>query len=310
MPIPDFQSCMLPILQGFADGEIHHGRDSVEFVVNHFGLTDADRKVMLSSGKQSIVANRANWAKFHLGKAGLVTSPKRGHWQISVAGRELLKNPPEQIDIKFLMEQYEDFATWHTACIKKAKDSRGLPPTEAATEEESITPLEAIDNAHKTIRESLKSELLQMVMDNSPEVFEQLVIDLLEKMGYGGSHGQAQAVGRSGDGGIDGVIMEDRLGLDVFYVQAKRWNPSQTVGRPEIQKFAGALHGQQAHRGIFITTARFSKDAQEYVDLIDTRIVLVDGNRLTNLMIDYDLGVSIVNAYEIKKIDTDYFEDE
>lgn len=234
-------------------------------------------------------------------KAGLLEDPKRGYFQITDRGREILEDNPLRIDMKFL-RQFPEYIEFRET-VRETTD-------EVVQEEdlEGLTPEEALENAYQRIRNDLSEELLSYVISSTPGFFEKLVVELLVKMGYGGSQREAaRAVGQSGDEGIDGIIDEDRLGLDTIYVQAKKWNKSTSIGRPEIQKFVGALQGQRAKKGIFITTTTFSKEAREYASNIDTKVVLIDGSRLTDLMIDYGVGVSTRTQYELKDLDTDYF---
>ena len=256
---------------------------------------------LLPSGNQSKFSNRVAWAKSYLQQAGLFLSPKRGHFQLTDRGAAVLKSPPSRIDIKFL-EQYPEFVEFRTP---KQDDTEHAPtPPPADTE----TPEEAFEAAHQKMTASLASEVLTRVKAASPEFFERLVVELLLKMGYGGSRADAgQAVGKSGDEGIDGIISEDRLGLDIVYLQAKKWDA--TVGRPEIQKFVGALHGKRARKGVFISTGSFSADAVAYVEHIDPKVVLIDGRRLAQLMIDFEVGVSTARTYSVKRVDSDYFEE-
>ncbi|MGI9173803.1 MAG: restriction endonuclease, partial [Rhodothermales bacterium] len=246
-------------------------------------------------------------ARTYLKQAGLLDAPRRGYFAITEDGQSLLAEHPEQIDTK-LLERYPAFMDF-----KNRRRDRSGNENRTATSENGLpndqSPDDALASAYQKLRSDLEAALLQQVKDLSPSFFERLVVDLLVNMGYGGSREDAgQAIGRGGDGGIDGIINEDRLGLDVIYLQAKRWEG--TVGRPEIQKFAGALQGQRARKGVFITTSNFSKEAKEYADFIDTRIVLVDGERMARLMVDHNVGVSTVGTYDVKKIDTDYFTDE
>lgn len=234
-------------------------------------------------------------------KAGLLESPRRGRFKITSKGLGALKKNPHEINVKFL-EQYPEFIEFRT----KRSSQDGKPSKATPTEPTEKTPVEVIEAAYQEIRSGLASELLEQVMGCSPNFFERLVVDLLVKMGYGGTRKDAgQAVGKSGDEGIDGIINEDRLGLEVVYIQAKRWK--DTVGRPEIQKFVGALQGQNARKGIFITTSSFSNGAIEYARMLQNRVVLVDGETLTSLMIDSGVGVSPIEAYEVKRVDSDYF---
>lgn len=299
MAIPDFQSFFLPMLQFASDGGIHSLKDAYDSLANHFKLTDADMQQMLPSGKQAVYKNRIAWARVYLAKAQLLDSPKRGFFCITDRGKELLMSKPETLRVQHL-KQYPEFVAFH--------QQNGTSDTKESTdhEEKIATPEETFEAAYQELRGNLAAELFSLISTNSPAFFEQLVIKLLVTMGYGGSIKDAgMAVGKTGDGGIDGIIKEDKLGLDVIYIQAKRWQG--VVGRPEIQKFVGALHGQRAKRGVFITTSSFTKDAEQYVASIDPRVVLIDGNKLVDLMIDYDLGVSTIERYDVKRIDTDFF---
>jgi restriction system protein len=269
-----------------------------------FQLSDADREERLPSGRQSKFANRVAWAKVYLVQAGLLASTRRGHFQISERGREVLHAPPARIDIKFL-EQYPEFLEFRTPKADGEDSRREQRPDLAEPE----TPEETLEAAHVKMRASLATEILTRIKAGTSEFFERLVVELLIKMGYGGSRSDAgQAVGKAGDEGIDGMISEDRLGLDVVYLQAKKWEG--TVGRPEIQKFVGALHGKRARKGVFITTGAFSSDASSYVEHIEPKVVLIDGKRLAELMIDFEVGVTTARTYHVKRIDSDYFDEE
>ncbi|MCE2906494.1 MAG: restriction endonuclease [Anabaena sp. CoA2_C59] len=273
------------------------------YLADVFNLSDEEKKGLLPSGQQTVFDNRVGWARTHLKKAVLLEYPKRGFFQITERGRDLLTQNPTKINIKFLNQFPE-----HIEFLNSKKDNDKSEPEIIETSE--TTPQESIEFGYQKIRKELELELLNRVKSCSPDFFERLVVDLLVKMGYGGSRRDAgRAIGKSGDGGIDGIIKEDKLGLDIVYVQAKRWD-NTVVGRPEIQKFVGALHGQRARKGVFITTSRFSQEAREYVSIIDSKIVLIDGEELAQLMIDNHVGVSTVSIYEIKKIDSDYFTDE
>lgn len=303
MAVPDFQSLMLPLLKLAADSQPHSLAEAREALAAAFKLTQADRAELLPSGNQSKFSNRVAWAKSYLQQAGLLLSPKRGHFQLSDRGAAVLKVPPARIDIKFL-EQYPEFVEFRTP----KQDDTERPPTPPHGSLDTETPEEAFEVAHQKMTASLASEVLTRVKAASPEFFERLVVELLLKMGYGGSRADAgQAVGKAGDEGIDGIISEDRLGLDVVYLQAKKWDA--TVGRPEIQKFVGALHGKRARKGVFISTGSFSADAMAYVEHIDPKVVLIDGRRLAQLMIDFEVGVSTARTYSVKRIDSDYFEE-
>lgn len=303
MPIPDFQSLMRPLLDCASDGKEHALREVIQRLAVLFGLTDAERKQLLPSGNQEVFVNRVAWAKTHLKMAGLLDSPKRGYLSITPSGLKVLAEFPERIDLKVLRQQ-PGYLEARGGTKSETQNKSSSQDVEA-----SQTPEEQIELAFLALRSSLGSEILSKLRASSPSFFENLVVELLVAMGYGGTRKDAgQAIGRSGDEGIDGIIKEDRLGLDTIYIQAKRW--LQTVGRPEIQKFAGALQGFRAKKGIFITTSDFSCEAIEYASRIESRIVLIDGEMLWNLMIDFGIGVSKTAAYEIKKIDNDYFDEE
>lgn len=303
MAVPDFQSLMLPLLRIAVDGREHSLAEARDSLAAEFRLSSADLEEPLPSGRQPKFSNRVAWAKSYLQQAGLLLSPRRGHFQVSDRGRDVLKAPPPRIDIKFL-EQYPEFVEFRTP---KA-DAEELPSAVPTSQPEPETPEEALEAAHLKMRVGLASELLSRVKAGSPQFFERLVVELLLKMGYGGSRRDAgQAIGKAGDEGIDGVISEDRLGLDVVYLQAKKWDG--TVGRPEIQRFVGALHGKRAKKGVFITTGTFSAEATDYVDHIEPKVVLIDGRRLAELMIDFDVGVNAAAVYSVKRVDSDYFDD-
>lgn len=305
MAIPDYQTLMLPVLKLAADGTEHKFRDAVDKLADEFSLTDEERNELLPSGSQAVFTNRVGWARSYLKQAGLLASPRRGYFTITEQGKSLLAEMPEKVNVSVL-ERYPAFREFRARRREKSNDS------EAQTIEATVsmdTPEDSLASAYRTLRRNLEQELLDAVTESSPTFFERLVVDLLVKMGYGGNRQDAgRALGKTGDGGIDGIINEDRLGLDVIYIQAKKWDA--TVGRPEIQKFAGALQGQRARKGVFITTSNFSKEAAEYASAIDSRIILIDGNELATLMAEHNLGVSVVGQYEVKKLDTDYFYEE
>ena len=303
MPIPDFQSIMLPLLTFAGNGKEHSLREAIEALAQQFALTSEERAELLPSGRQEVFVNRVGWASTYLRKAGLLESTRRGHFKITERGCAMLRSKPSMINIKYL-RQFDEFVEFQRPVRETSANE-----AENADTEETRTPEERMESAYQRVREGLAAELLQTIKDNSPAFFERLVIDLLVRMGYGGTRKDAgQAIGKSGDGGIDGIIKEDRLGLDIVYVQAKRWD--DVVGRPEIQKFAGALQGQRAKKGVFLTTSSFSRDALEYVSRIESKIVLIDGEMLAQLMIDYNIGVATVASYDVKRIDSDYFAEE
>jgi restriction system protein len=304
MAIPDYQSVMLPLLRIAADGSEHLFREAIEKLSEEFALTDAERSELLPSGTAHVFANRVGWARTYLKQAGLLSAPKRGVFRITPEGSALLEKNPGRIDNN-LLNQYEPFRAFRTR--GKSEDEQATQPLLPAPSAQ--TPEDAMALAYQRVRKELEAELLEQVKASSPAFFERLVVDLLVAMGYGGSRQDAgRAIGKSGDGGIDGMIKEDRLGLDVIYVQAKRWDG--TVGRPEVQKFAGALQGQRANKGVFITTSSYTKDALEYANVIATKIILIDGETLVGLMVDHNVAVARIGVYELKRIDTDYFEGE
>ncbi len=304
MPIPDYQSLMLPLLKLTSDEKEHSLKDATKALAKAFNLSEIELAEMLPSARKTRFYDRVGWAGTYLRKAGILSAPRRGWFQITKRGVSVLENPPDRITVNYL-EQFDEFVQFRERREKNNDDIKNSPLASL----EPQTPEEAIESAYLNIRQSLADEILQTVKNCSPAFFEQLVVDVLVKMGYGGTRKDAgRAIGKSGDDGIDGIINEDRLGLDVIYIQAKRWeNP---VGRPEIQKFAGALQGQRAKKGIFITTSTFTKEAQEFASRIESKITLVDGETLSQLMIDYNVGVNLVASYELKRIDSDYFVEE
>jgi restriction system protein len=301
MAIPDFQRLMLPLLQHFGDGKEHANQETLDALAGLLQLTTAERAQLLPSGKQALFTNRLAWAKSHLKQAGLIASPRRGVYGITARGAEVLRHPPDIINMRFL-DQFPAYRTFRTRTKAEVQVGENPPST-------TLTPQEYIESGYQQLRITLATELLTRVQECSPDFFERLVVELLLAMGYGGSRQEAgQAVGKSGDGGIDGIIKEDRLGLDVIYIQAKRWEGA--VGRPEVQKFAGALQGQRARKGIFLTTSSFTKEAVAFAAAIDSKIVLIGGEELVTLMIDHNIGVTPVASYDIKRVDTDYFAEE
>lgn len=303
MPIPDYQTLMLPLLRFAADGSDHTTREAVEVLAAEFQLTPAERNELLASGQQAIFNNRVGWANSYLKKAGLLESPRRGALRITTRGKQILGDNPARIDVKYL-ERFPEFIEFRDA----SRNNREATTTESVAIATEQTPEEALELAHQSLRLNLAQDILSRILACSPTFFERLVVELLVKMGYGGSRRDAgERIGQSGDGGIDGIIKEDRLGLDTIYIQAKRWQGS--VGRPEIQKFVGALQGQRAKKGVFITTSSDTAEAIDYASRIDTKVVLIDGQLLANLMMDFDVGVSVSASYIVKRIDSDYFEE-
>ena len=302
MAIPDFQSIMLPLMRLCADGKNHAISEATDALADQFSLTGDERKALLPSGVQEIFRNRVAWAKSHLKMAGLLEAPKRGVFKLSARGLEVLGENPPSINLKFL-NQFPEYIEFRNTRREKTETNDDADTTSTGT------PEEVLESSHEKIRDSLAVEILQKLKTCSPAFFERLVVEVIVKMGYGGTRQDAgRAIGKSGDGGIDGIIKEDKLGLDTIYIQAKRWEG--TVGRPEIQKFVGALTGLRARKGLFISTSTFTSDAVDYVSRVDMKVVLIDGETLAQLMIDHNVGVSTIATYELKKIDSDYFMEE
>ena len=302
MAIPDYQTIMLPLLKYIEDGREYSLRDTIEALADSFVLADEERKQLLPSGQQATFDNRVGWARTYLKKAGLLKTTRRGYFKITERGCDVLKEGLKKLDVTYLMN-FPEFVAFRN------KRTQKTVKIQHQEHDEKQTPEEEIEVAYQAVRQDVAAELLQTIKEQSPAFFERLVIDLLVRMGYGGTRKDAgEAVGKSGDGGIDGIIKEDRLGLDIVYIQAKRWeNP---VSRPEIQKFAGALQGQRAKKGVFITTSSFTQAATDYVKRIDNKIVLIDGEKLSQFMIDFNIGVTTIASYDIKRIDSDYFTEE
>lgn len=301
MPIPEYQKLFLPVLRFAGDQKNHSYGEMYSAIAAELKLTEADRAELLPSGTARKFENRVAWAITYLAKARLLDRVSRGVFRISDRGTEVLKKKPSDIDNKFL-RQFPEFVVFSRGTRVEAK-------REEETEEDKLgTPYETLEEAYQSLRRTLAQELLDRVRACSPHFFERLVVDLLVAIGYGGSRKDAgQAVGRSGDGGIDGIIKEDKLGLDAVYIQAKRWEA--TVGRPTVQEFAGSLEGHRARKGVLITTSKFSQDAKDYVGRIEKKIVLVDGEQLAQLMIDHKIGVTDVASYSVNRVDSDYFEE-
>jgi len=301
MAIPDFQSVMRPVLLAVSDGAAKSLGDVREAVKDHFGLSEQERKKLLPSGNQTVINNRVGWARTYLNKAGLLTIPERGMVQITERGQNALQQGPDRISVAWL-KQFPEFHDFHSHKSKPA-------PNRSEDEEESLeeaTPDEQLASAHQSLMASLADEVLESIRQASPTFFEKLVVDLMISMGYGGSRREAgQATQATNDDGIDGIIKEDKLGLDTIYLQAKRW--ANTVHRPEIDKFIGALTRQRARKGVFLTTSDFSVGAREAAAGLDMKVVLIDGRELAQLMIENSLGVNTKEIYEVKQVDSDYF---
>jgi restriction system protein len=303
MAVPDFQSLMLPVLHAAADGEIS-AADLRERVATSVRLSESDLAEMLPSGRQTTFANRTAWANVFLQRAGLLEKARRGVYRISDEGRRVLAEPPERIDMRFL-ERYPAYVEWRQ---RSAAGRGGAIAAISEAPDTARTPEEQMAASNAALTAALEGDLLDRVREASPGFFESLIVDLLIAMGYGGGRAEmGQAIGRAGDGGIDGIIKEDALGLDIVYVQAKRYAAQNSVGRGEVQSFAGSLDGVGATKGIFVTTSSFSQGAWEYVERIAKKIVLVDGTELARLMVRYGVGVRTRSVYELKKVDEDYF---
>ncbi len=305
MTIPDFQTLMLPVLRSSAMGEVKIS-DVVQSLADKFELTEEERSELLPSGKQTTFANRVHWAKSYLGKAGLVELTRRAHFQITNRGREILANPPARIDIRFL-EQFPEFVQFREA--GNSADVAATAGTAGAMQASGMTPDEIIRKAQRELDEELSLELINRVTAAPPDFFERLVIQLLLAMGYGGSTSEAgRALGRSGDGGVDGVIDQDSLGLDRIYVQAKRYADGNNVGSGAIRDFFGSLDRFKANKGLFVTTSAFSSTARDTAELLSKRIVLIDGRQLAKLMIRFNVGCRIEETIQLKKLDEEFFE--
>jgi restriction system protein len=300
MPVPDFQSFFKPLLDLAADGREHSIQEARESIGKTMGLSEEDKNELLPSGTQRKFDNRVAWAKSYFVQAKVFESSRRGYFRIAERGMILHKQGHKRIDIRIL-NQYPEFVEFHKGKATKEEEEDVDPSSE--------TPEETLQKSYESIRSDLASQIVQRIASNSPLFFERLVVDLMVSMGYGGSRADAgRSIGGTGDEGIDGIIKEDRLGLDLVYLQAKRWEG--TVGRPDVQKFVGALHGKRAKKGVFITTGKFSDDAKKYVETIDPKIILIDGRMLAELMIDQGLGTTTTATYQIKRIDSDYFTEE
>jgi restriction system protein len=300
---------MLPVLRLAAEGE-KRVADVADRIADDFGLTLEEREELLPSGRQRLLHNRIHWAKFYMTKAGLIASPGRGRFVATDAGKALLGSSPERIDVKLLLQrpEFREFYKGNDADAGSIEDRASVSREDG---DAKITPEEQIEAAYQAVQLALRAELLDRISQNSPAFFEQLIVDLLVGMGYGGSHqNAAQQLGRSGDGGVDGVVNEDRLGLDRVYVQAKRHAPENSVGEPAIREFVGSLVGFRATKGVFVTTSSFSRQARNYASSLPQRVILIDGKQLADLMIEHNVGVRISRALEFKRLDEDFFAEE
>ena len=307
MAIPDFQSIFRPLLTLGATGEERNINDCISSLAEQFELTDEERKKTVKSGKQTVFANRTHWARTYLDKAGAIRKTRRSHFEITSRGTELLESCPDRINVAIL-KQFPEFLEFHAPKPKRNDDAQlSIPPDNI----EDATPEERIEAAEEEINSQLRSELLERILESTPEFFERVVVDLIVGMGYGGSRETtAEKIGKTGDEGIDGIVNEDPLGLDVIYLQAKRYAQGNNIGREKIQQFAGALVGQGATKGVFVTTSSFSKGAMEYAARIPQRLILVDGDNLTRLMVQYGVGVRTERVIDLRKADLDYFDNQ
>lgn len=302
MAIPDYQSLMTPIVHALSDGKEQAVRPLRDRLARELALSDQELRVLVPSGQKPLFNDRMSWAITYLVKAGVLERPKRGIVRITARGNEILRSSQPHINNE-LLSQFPEFQAFKQ---RSNEDTEGDAAAEVAGR---FTPQESLAAAYERLRRAVESELLDHILSASPTFFEHLVVELLVKMGYGGSLKDAgERIGGSGDGGIDGIIKEDRLGLDVIHIQAKRWK--NTVGRPDIHAFAGSLDGVRAKKGIFITTSTFSAEARDYVDRIEKRLVLIDGRHLAALMYDFGVGVSPIASYEVRRVDPDYFDEE
>jgi len=300
--IPTYEEIMLPLLKHLADGHVHSLKETHDALAVFFKLSDQEIRELLPSGSQPVFRNRVGWARTYMKKAGLIEAPKRAHFVITQRGIDLLKENPEQVDSNLLL-RYKEFVEFR----EFRRDSQDQRHVEEISEEEK-TPQEALEDAYKKLNAELATEVLDTVKSCSPDFFEGMVVDLLLKMGYGGSKLDAgRAIGKTGDGGVDGIIKEDKLGLDVIYMQAKRWENSVPV--KEIRDFYGALASKKARKGVFITTSSFPKSVFDFVNQVEYKIILIDGHQLANLMIEYNVGLTTTNTFHVKAIDSDYFEE-
>ena len=303
MAIPTYDELMLPLLRGLADGQVHELREFYERLADEFGLTEDERSELLPSGKQRVIVNRIGWARTYLKKAGLVNAIKRGHFTITDEGQKLLAENPSHVDMK-LLERYESFRDFKNTKPKESTDA-----VEESVSDESATPDEIIEAAFVKHRKELQAELLDVLKGTNPYFFEKVVVRLLRSMGYGGVSGKGLVTPPSSDGGIDGIIHEDKLGLDKVVIQAKRWEG--TVGRQHVQAFVGSMDLHRSRKGVVLTTGRFSREALDYIDRIEGKnVVLIDGEELTRLMIDCRVGVNVASSYELLDISQDFFDED
>lgn len=303
MAVPDFQTLMLPVLKYIASKDVTSSKEVIAEMIQQFKLSEEDAAQLLPSKTQRVIDNRVYWAQVYLQKAGLVVRPARGRYQVTDTGRDVLGKKPERIDIKFL-NQFSSFQKFKALSHQNTEQEK----TKTVAVDTNADPLEELEASYEKMKASVCEELLNQARELDPTDFEKLIVELLRRMGYGLDQNSVVHRGRAGDGGIDGEISQDRLGLDMIYVQAKRYQEGAAVGRPAIQQFVGSLNERKAKKGLFITTSHFSSDAHEYVNRIDVRIILVDGEQLARHMFEHNLGVTPKQRYEVKEIDQDFFE--
>jgi restriction system protein len=305
MSVPDYQSLMLPLLQCAENGQEVRTSDCVENLGKKLGISESDMNQLLPSGKQTVFSNRIHWARTYMAKANLVEPTKRGHFRITQRGQEVLRSNPAQINNDDL-SKFPEFQKWREQSISGNEKKEGANDAEPVNQD--LTPEESIERSSLLLIRQLQKDVLESILSASPSFFEKVIVDLLIAMGYGGGRAEmGEALGKSHDGGVDGVIKEDELGLDVVYIQAKRYDPSNTIGRPAIQAFVGGLEGFNASKGVFVTTSSFASPARDYASRIQKRIILIDGDELSRLMIRHGVGVRTKETYEVKRLDEDYF---
>lgn len=299
MSVPKYFEMHKPTLKFLSDGKVHSAGEIKAYLIDYFHMSKEDVLLLVPSGRITYLANRASWARTYLKKAGLIESPSRGKFVITEEGRKALRESPDIIDSDYLMK-YDAFKEFRSMTQSEDVD------TQKTFEDSSETPDDILESAFKQINSSLADDLLSEVMKLSPAAFEKMVLDLMSKMGYGTFENAAVTTAVTGDEGIDGIIMEDKLGFNLIYIQTKRWSDEHPVGRPEVQAFVGAISGKGG-KGLFVTTSKFTKQAVDYAK--NQHIILMDGNKLADFMIEYNFGVSVKKTFEIKAIDTDVFSD-
>lgn len=302
MAVPDFQTLMRPLLAAHEDGAEHKISSTRELLADQFALSEEDRTERVPSGRVTRLQNRVGWAATYLFRTGLLARPRRAHYQITDRGRQMLAEHAERIDLSVL-RQFPELGEFRQGSSPEQVQPADTQPAAVAGEE---TADERMNAGYEELHAALAADLLDRVREEDWEFFEQLVLEVLAAMGYGGPEGVVERIGgHGGDEGVDGVIREDMLGLDLIYVQAKSWE--RTIGRPEIQQFFGALHGKRASKGIFITTSKFSPEARNYAQGVTPRVILVDGRQLAELMIEHDVGVTTLRTFKVKRVNLDYF---